>query len=213
MATVSEIRAVMDGLCGYYRDRNNQPRELADVQKAAYLQGLAEFPAEQLQLAAMAWIRQSRWFPAVSDLRTLLIPPAPDWKSLALLAWTTFERAIGRAGVYRGVTFADPAIGECVRQTFGTWEHACSYERDSPGWTVRRQTFLALFPHIAERATEVVTLPGLGHGKHDTPLLIGPVEGMPDPVKALNAPDHSKDALAEVERRFARLQPPPTETP
>lgn len=200
MATAENIKATLDVLCRYYRDRDNQPRKLDDVQVAVYLDGLNEFTADELETAARAWMRKSRWFPALSDLRDLLTEPSPDWKTLAHVAWTTFERAIGRAGVYRGVTFADPAIGECVRQTFGSWEHACSYDRDSAGWTIRRQTFLAIFPTVAEKATEPVTLPGLF--RNDTPLLIAHVEAFPEPKALLAEADKSKQSLAEVERRF-----------
>jgi hypothetical protein len=209
MATANEVRATLDVLCGYYRDKDNQPRQLADVQKAVYLDGLSEYTPEQLETAARAWIRSSRWFPALSDLRALLTEPSPDWKALAIVAWTTFERAVSRAGVYRGVTFADPAIGECVRQTFGSWEHACSYERDSPGWTIRRQTFVALFPEIARKASTPVTLRGIS--QRDQPLLIAHVEGFPEPTKLLDVGDKSAESLREVERRFTLLQIQKTE--
>lgn len=204
MATAEDIRAVLDVLCGYYRDKDNRPRELADVQKAAYLDGLKEFAPELLEMAARAWIRSSRFFPALSDLRALLSEPEPDWKELAHVAWTTFERAIGKAGIYQGVIFEDPAIGECVRQTFGSWEHACQYERDSPGWAIRRQTFLAIFPGVARKAKTPVLLAGIS--RHDKPVLIPHVDSFPEPAKLIEAGDRSKDAMAEVQRRFKLLQ-------
>lgn len=68
MATAEEVRETMDVLCRYYRDSNNNPRTLDPVQIAVYLDGLFEYPAETIALAARAWMRQSRWFPALSDL-------------------------------------------------------------------------------------------------------------------------------------------------
>lgn len=208
MATAAEIQAVMKVLCRYYRDKNNEPRVLDEVQAAVYLDGLSEFSAEELELAARRWMRESRWFPALSDLRGLLITPI-DWPTAALLAWTTLERAIGRAGIYRGATFADAAIGETTRQVFGSWEHACSYDRDSPGWHSRRQLFVSLFPSIAQKMTtnEPVTLKGIGQA--DKPTLIAPVDGIPQFAPALSeGVDRSKSVLAEVTRRFAALGRP-----
>lgn len=201
MATADEIRVVLRNLRDYYRDKDQQPRALSEFQIAVYLDGLGEFTAEQLAHAARQWMRESKWFPALSDLRGLLVKPM-DWQTAALMAWTTFERAIRQAGIYRGVTFADTAIGEAVRQTFGSWECACSFDRDSPGWTIRRQTFLGLFQHIAQNLHHdgPVTLHGLGQA--DRPLLIESVAGLPN-VAALPAmSDQTKDMLATVSRMF-----------
>lgn len=198
MASVDEVEAVLNVLCRYYTDRGSV-RELNDTQKAVYLDGLAEFDAADLERAARKWMRDHKWFPMLSDLRELL-DANPDWAALAALAWTTFERAISQAGTYRGATFVDPGIGETVRQVFGSWEHACSYDRDSPGWTIRRQTFLSIFPVIAPKAGKPVTLRGLS--PVDTPLLIAHVEAMPEPKRLLQAEDRSIGILAEVTRRF-----------
>jgi hypothetical protein len=203
MATLHEVRTVLTNLCDYYRDKNNNPRELSELQMAVYLDGLAEFPADALEISARVWMRKSRWFPALSDLRTLLEEPEPNWGELAHVAWTTIERAIARAGIYQGVTFEDPAIGEAARQVFGSWEHACSYDRDSPGWAIRRQTFIAMFPNIARKATQAVTLRGIS--RHDKPLLIPHVDAFPEPAKLLTEPDNSTNVLREVTRRFQAL--------
>ncbi len=178
MANVTEIRAALKVLREFYADRDGSPRAMNEVQIAGYLDGLAEFDADELQTASRKWMRESKWWPALSDLRDQLVVKV-DTKAMAHLAWTTFERAIRRAGVYQGVTFADPAIGECVRQVFGTWDHACSYDTDSPGWAMRKQSFIELFPTMLKQATESVTMPGLFR---QTPLLIEHVEGLPELV-------------------------------
>lgn len=205
MATAADIQATLKVLCRYYRDRNNQARVLDDVQAAVYLDGLAEFDADQLELAARRWMRQSKWFPALSELRGLLESPI-DWPTVALLAWTTVERAISVAGVYNGVTFADASVGECVRQTFGSWEHACSYDRDSPGWTIKRQTFLALFPHVTQKLTSAAPVTLRGISSQSRPALIAHVDGLPAVAPALAGPDRASDVLAEVQRRFQLVQ-------
>lgn len=199
-ADLREIAATLDVLCRYYRDKHNEPRQLDDVQATVYADGLCEFDALEIESAARQWMRTSRWFPALSDLRAILTGPPTDWEALALIAWATFERAVSAAGVYRGVTFEDPSIGEAVRQTFGSWEHACSYDRDSPGWTIRRQTFVSIFPLIAVKATAPVTLRGLS--PVDPPLVIQHVAALPEPKKLLTEQDKSVSVLAEVARRF-----------
>lgn len=213
MATAEAIRVVLDNLRDYYRDKDGQKRPMSEFQIAVYLDGLHEFQADVLESAARQWMRQSRWFPALSDLRGLLTAPAVDWSTMALLAWTAFERAIGHAGIYSGATFQDAAIGETARQTFGTWEHACSYERDSPGWTIKRQTFIGLFPHVAQKLTSNAPVTMRGIASRDMPTIIAHVEGLPAPAQlALEEPDKSKDVLAEVTRRFKALTQPQKET-
>ncbi len=201
MATVDDVAKVMDVICSFY-GKNGEPVQMNAVQRAAYFDGLQEFSSQQLEAAAKQWIATSKWYPMLSDLREL-IEPKVNWNSLGHLAWTTFERAIRRAGIYRGATFEDPAIGECVRQTFGSWPAACQYDTDSPGWAMRKQTFLAIFPDLASRATEPVTLRGLS--TYDEPVLIAHVDGFPEPLK-LAAPKPSVDAMAEVRRRFELMR-------
>jgi len=98
----------------------------------------------------------------------------------AKLAWTAVERAIRQAGSYRGVTFSDASIGDAVLQVFGSWPAACAYDFDSPGWAIKRQTFLAVFPTLAIRAgSDPVTLSG--QHRNATPMLVGHVAGLPAP--------------------------------
>ncbi len=204
MASLDDVQEILRILREYYGDRDGSPRVMNDVQIAMYLDGLVEFDSAELMAASRQWMATNKWWPMLSDLRDLLLPKS-DTKALAHLAWTTFERAISRAGIYRGATFEDPAIGECVRQVFGTWDHACSYETDSPGWAMRKQTFIELFPMMLAQAKTPVTLRGLS--PIDPPLVMRHVEGFPAP-EALELPsgNDGKDALAEVTRRFKMLR-------
>lgn len=205
MATVDQIQKTLDVLCRYYTDKG-EPRKLNAVQVTVYLDGLCEFAPDELEFAARRWMKQSKWFPALSDLREQLVEAAPDWTALGHVAWSTVERAISAAGLYRGATFEDGAIGETVRQVFGSWSHACNYERDSPGWAMRKQTFLQVFPMVAKRAEHPPAVTMKGISPIDKPLLIPHVELLPAVVPKLAQRDESKNVLAEVTRRFKALR-------
>lgn len=195
--TADEIRRGVDVLRHYYA-RDGQPYRLNDAQWAAYLDALQPFPAAMLAAAASAWIRQSRWFPAVSDLLSLLAP-AVSSEQAAHLAWTTVERALRSVGTYRSVTFEDGAIGETVRQVFGSWPAAGQFDVDSPGWAIRRQSFLALYPVVAARTAGPVTLQGRDRS---APALVAHVPGLPAPHAALS-PSEPLRELSQAEAETA----------
>lgn len=205
--TADEIRQGLKVLRNYYA-KDGQPHALNDTQLAVYLDGLSPFAAAELERAARTWMQQSRWFPALSDLLALVRPPALDPAAAAQLAWTTFERAMRRAGAYRGVTFADGAIGETVRQVFGTWAAASQFDVDSPGWAIRRQSFLALYATFASRVGGPVTLYGIH--RDAVSMLVGHVEGLPtlpaasgeDDLRELS-PAEASAAWAAITQRFA----------
>jgi hypothetical protein len=176
-----KVEKVLMILRNYY-GKDGRPLAMNDVQIGVYLSRLERFSAAELERAATAHMESSAFFPKLSDLLALLDPPV-DPKVAAMTAWTTLETAIRRAGCYRGATFADGAIGECARQVFGSWASACSFDTDSPGWAIRRQTFLTLYPSLAGKHPEPVTMAGLF--PHELPLMIGQP---PDGYKALQPP-------------------------
>lgn len=205
--TAPETKQIIDYLLNYYADREGRVRVLNDVQWHVFTKGLARFTYAEVSAAANAWTAQSKFFPALSDLLGLL-DPTVDREAQAHLAWTTVEKAIRSAGVYRGVTFANGAIGETVKQVFGSWREACQFDLDSPGWAIRRQTFLQVFPALQARASgQPVTLRGIGDV--DAPQFVGPVAGLPAPVirpeltaeRELTQAEASR-ALAEITQRF-----------
>lgn len=196
MADVNEIRDVLKVLREFYGDTKNGPWKLNDAQNAMYFSELAAFTKDQLTIAARAHMAESAFFPKLSELLKIIKPP----KSLdadVSLAWTTLERAIRRAGIYRGVTFADGQLGATVVQVFGSWAAACNYDWDGPGWAIRRQMFKDIFPTNRGKL-EPVTLRGIGAG--DPPLLIG--ELPTDALPAHDARDRAKDVLKDIQRRF-----------
>lgn len=160
MTDTSHVQRTLDVLRDYYADKDGNKRVMNTTQIGFYVSALARYSPEELRSAAQSWIGKSKFFPAVSDLLELLNPPQ-DWPALAHQAWAAVEDAIRKGGAYRGATFEQGAIGEAVRHTFGTWATACSFDLDSPGWAIRRQTFLALFPALARREHGPVTLRGL----------------------------------------------------
>jgi len=161
-----------------YADRHGEKPVLNDAQRALWMDLLSPFDAQAVESASKAWMRGNAFFPRPSDIVKIL-RPVRDLDAEAHRAWAAVERAIPAAGRYAGVTFADGVIGECVRQTFGSWSQACSFEFDSPGWAIRRQTFLAIYPHIASVPRKAITL----RGEHPraVPYLFGHVDGLPTP--------------------------------
>lgn len=200
----------------YAKDGVKHP--LNDVQATNYLEELSRFPTQAVEAAARQWIRQSRFFPALSDLLGIL-EPERDPKAMAALAWTEVERCMATVGAYSGIEFADPSVGEAVRQTFGSWPKACSFEYDSPGFAIRRQTFLTIYPELARRTyRETVKLAGMHTNPHRPFYSLVPhIEGLPGLSRALpSAPDPHDDSpigpteakriLADLHQRFAMVK-------
>jgi hypothetical protein len=206
MTPQDAVRSTLTVLRNYYANRDGQPYQLNETQIAVYLEGLAPHPPEALEAAARAWMRQSAFFPRLSDLLQLLAP-AVDVEALAHAAWGRLEAEIRRVGAYRGAQFADAAFGETVRQVFGSWAEACRFDTDSPGWAIRRQTFLKLFPVNAARHHDLPPVVLAGLHRDQAPALIGHLEGLPvtATAAALPTPDRRQVVLEEVERRRVAL--------
>jgi len=198
---IAHVRQTLQVLRQYYAGRDGQPHQLNEVQASVYVDGLTGFSAEALEVAARTWMRQSAFFPRLSDLLGILDPPV-DLESLAHAAWARLEREIRRIGAYRSVQFADAAFGQAVRETFGGWPQACRFDVDSPGWAIRRQTFLSVFKAAAAKQhLQPVTL--IGQHRDSTPALIGPLEGMPKHPQIAAAPDRSEEVMARIRKHHA----------
>jgi hypothetical protein len=179
MALPDPVTMILKVLGVQYADKDGNERRLSPAQIVIYRQELGRFSAAELEAAARAWIRKSRFFPAVSDLLDILESPV-DAAAASQLAWAAVERAIRAAGIYRGAHFPQGAIGETVRQVFGTWATACGFDYDSPGWAIRRQSFLAIFPVVNRHPHTPVTLKGI-HGTSE-PYQVPLVEGIAAPA-------------------------------
>lgn len=199
---IAHVESTLRVLREYYCDKDGRPRVLNPVQITVYTDGLMRFTPDQLEAAARQWMKGSKWFPALSDLLEILEPKL-DTTTASHLAWACVERAIRQAGVYRGATFEDGRIGQAVRETFGTWATACSFDVDSPGWAIRRQTFLSIFGSLVPRALPPVTLTGIGRANE--PMLIAALEALPMP-KSLAAPHEYDGRPATHEEAVAALR-------
>lgn len=200
--TPVEVASALEVLRNLYADRAGVKPALNDAQRAAWIDTLSPFPAVAMEAAVKAWVRRSAFFPRPSDIFAILRPNvAPETE--AHLAWATLERAITSAGRYRGARFVDGAVGETTRQVFGSWGRACMFDYDSPGWAIRRQTFLATYPTIAARwRGGAVALRGDHHSDH--PLLVAHVDGLSETAGALAdgtqplTTDEAKSALSRL---------------
>jgi len=186
------VKAVLDVLCAYYLHQG-EPRKMNPVQISVYTDGLQGFAPAALESAARRWMQTSRFFPALSDLLEILQPKV-DTQTAGHLAWACVERAIRSAGAYRGATFEDGRIGEAIRQTFGSWGGACAFDVDSPGWAIRRQTFLSIFGSLLHRGIPPVTLRGIAIGE---PMVIAALPSLPIPkqLEASMEPISHADAV------------------
>lgn len=193
------VRGTLDVLRKYYADRDGKAYPLNETQIAVYVDGLSRFTAGELEAAAREHMRRSQYFPKLSELLAVLDPPR-DYQAMAHLAWSRLEREARRLGAYRSVQFEDPAFGEAVKQVFGSWAAVCSFDIESPAWAIRRQTFLQVFPIVAEQhQAESPVLGGLL--RYGELAVIRHLEGLPEP-KALGAGvDKTRSVLAEVKRR------------
>lgn len=169
------VQKFLQKLCEFYPSQG-RPHVMNDTQIEVYLSALSRFTPEQLDRAGKRVMLSSKFFPALSELLELL-EPKTDSKALAELAWSSVLRALRSGGIYRGATFQTGAVGEAVRQVFGTWAAACSFDTDSAGWTVRRTAFLNVFPTLLNRPMGPVTLAGL-HGAENA-YQVPALEGAP----------------------------------
>jgi len=205
MSTTAEVRNALDVLRKYYSDRDGRPAALNEIQLACYVDALRPLDPDALEAVVRAHIRSSPFFPKVADLLAHL---GPDPKTAATIAWAVVENAVQRGGSYRAVRFENGQIGEAVQLTFGNWPRACAFGFDSPGWAIRRQTFLAVFGTLKPSAP--LTLLGL-HGTADDPYVVAPVAGL---LTSTDAPrgeltdGDARDLLAEVERRAQHREQP-----
>jgi hypothetical protein len=200
---MTHVKALLDGLCNFYTIRG-EPHRMNEMQVEVYVAALERFTPEELDRAGKQCMLRMKFFPALAELIELLVPKT-ETSVMAHDAWSSVERAIRSAGVYRGAKFQSGAVGETVRRVFGNWATACQFDIDSPGWAIRRQTFLALFPEVLKHHDgSPVTLLGVHH--NTPPLEVAALPSLPT-VAALpssTTPYSHQEAvgfLAELEKR------------
>lgn len=182
--------------------KGGTPYALNALQATVYTDALRAYDLAAVLGVARSWMKTGEWFPKLAELVSLLEPETIDPKTQALLAWSSVEQAIRRAGIYRGAIFEHGPTGEAFRQTFGSFPQACQFDTDSPGWFTRRQTFLAIYP-TCQRYHEPVTMRGLGG--NDRPLAIAAPQGVSTRPALTDRPEDRPIGRAEAVRLLAGL--------
>lgn len=208
--TREEIIRELTLVRNYYPDKDGKAHSLNDAQWGVYIAGLTPFTVEALRAATHRWMLESKWFPALSDLIAILRPKV-DYEALALLAWSTVERAMRQFGAYATVQFANPAVGVAVREVFGSWPSACSQEIDSFEFGQKRKAFLAVFPVLMQRGiAESPKLIGI-HRSESAELvraneMISAAERVKPQLQLIDTPDKAKQVSGEVQRRWESIR-------
>lgn len=103
--------------------------EISPGTLAIYVQVLSDIPPEQLKIAVLRHVTQSRFFPSVSELREAaagLHQEAEDQPD-AYTAWAEVTAAFRDVGYYRQPTWSHPLIGRAV-DALGGWRNLCQSE-------------------------------------------------------------------------------------
>jgi hypothetical protein len=188
---MTPVQKFLQVLCVFYPSQG-KPHVMNDTQIEVYLSALSRFTPEQLDRAGKQYMLTGKFFPALSELMELLEPKA-DLKDAAHMAWALFERTMRSVGSYRSVRFENGAVGETIRQVFGTWGAAGQFDTTSATWAIKRQTFLATFQRLAPQAIPPTTL---GGQHRDAEVVTVPLmAGLPH-VPALTSGQPSKEALS-----------------
>lgn len=178
-----------------------------------YAELLAEYPQEAVANACRDLTQdESYGFPQCGAIITRIKKALyGDVKGNALKAWAEVLKAARRAGAYRGVEFADPAMAEALRIAVGSWSGLCSLDTESFQYSTARKTFLEIYEReaVKPRGGEPVYLPGLGSSA--SPYLVPRIDGLD--TQALPKPSESRQSdelpppdRAEAKRNLARLQ-------
>jgi hypothetical protein len=120
MATLDEVTAVVGQLSIIY-----SKKELDPALPEAWAPLFEDVPAEDLFRAAAEHARESRFWPAPSELRARAIRLDDDMAS-AEEAWLEVKQAISKWGLYGRPTFSHEAVMEAV-VAMG-WEDLCSMD-------------------------------------------------------------------------------------
>lgn len=114
----TEFALIFSGTCEAYG--KEATKTLAEL----YFNSLRDFPMEKVKESFNRHIRESKFFPKVSELIELL---EGNKEEKALIAWTTFRDTIRHQGGDRSVIFTDPKITWIIK-SYGGWIKVCEME-------------------------------------------------------------------------------------
>lgn len=94
---------------------------VSELRAEGYFDGLQDLSISEVETAARAALRVSKFFPRPAELRELANGRAED---RAELAWIALLAEVRRVG-YLGTAVLEPATRDTVRHLWGTWGHLC----------------------------------------------------------------------------------------
>ena len=123
-STPSDLSRLILYVADYYKD--NLPEPVFNF----WLNGLAEFPFEDIKTAFEKWMMTSDRMPKIANIREILQGSVED---LALAALLKVERAMELHGAYATVVFDDPVIHATI-QSLGGWIKSCRQTESEFTW-------------------------------------------------------------------------------
>lgn len=130
---------------------------LTEARIRIYAKALGDVEFRIVAAAASRSIRELKYFPTVSELRSFIAPSTDD---SALIAWTAFGKAAETVGAYVSVDVDDGAAAFALAAVFGSWSAFCATE-DGPGLALKRQEFMAAYRNAARTRRGPARLAGL----------------------------------------------------
>ena len=122
-----------------------------------WAQLLADIPADILRASALQHISESKWFPAVSDLRDASARILYPRRQTAIEAWGEVRRAFGTVGYYGEPQFSDEVTAAVVDEL--GWRSLCMSECQEAD----RARFLQGYDERLKREKrDLITLPEVG---------------------------------------------------
>jgi len=165
MATLDEVTAAVGQLAIIYSKQNIDP-----ALPEAWAPLFEDVPAEDLFRAAAEHARESRFWPAPSELRSRAI--RPDNMPSAEEAWLEVKEKIRRVGYYGEPVFSHDAVADAVAAM--GWQDLCSMEVGDQA--AERAHFFRVYGsfreklvHEAQIGTVAPSVAGLIEGLGDMP--------------------------------------------
>ncbi len=95
---------------------------VSEIRAEGYLMGLVDLSIEQVEAAAKAALKSSKFFPRPAELRELAVGSVEDH---AEAAWSKLLGEVRRVGAYGAPKLPDECRDVMVR-LWGTWGHLCA---------------------------------------------------------------------------------------
>ncbi len=134
MTNKAKFLVSMKMLCDYFR----QP--LSETALEGYWIALSDIDDDAVNVAVTQALRESKFFPSGSELRTYAGVLPRDYAAEASLCWEKVRRSIDRYDYMIGSIDFGPRVNAVI-SNLGGWDVLCRAslpELDSPGWLRKR---------------------------------------------------------------------------